>query len=110
MKKIITLIAVILISYFNVSAQAKKTKFVKYQYLPELNTKTLTGTISNTFTTLFNGEEMYWFKINNTFIVHVSKKDLDQNMRIGSTYTFKGIKRLFYNVEEPKTVLASNAP
>ncbi|RZK60219.1 MAG: hypothetical protein EOO91_02225 [Pedobacter sp.] len=94
MKKLFTVVAIVISC--QVQANAQGNKLVKYQYWPNRNAKFLSAKITDTTTSYFEGTKLYWFNLGGDTVIHVWKKDLDVNMRIGSVYTFKGLKKMVY--------------
>lgn len=94
MKKLFVVIVLTIILQLHANAQGHK--LVKYQYWPNRNARFLTAKITDTTSSSFEGTKLYWFKLGSDTIIHVWKKDLDTNMRIGNNYTFKGLKKMIY--------------
>lgn len=94
MKKLLVVLAIAISCQIQVNAQGNR--LVKYQYWPNRNAKSVTAKITDTTSSYFEDTKLYWFKLGKDTIVHVWKKDLDTNMRIGVRYTFKGVKKIVY--------------
>lgn len=94
MKKLIAFSALAILCQFNVNAQSKK--LVKYQYSPNQNNRVITSKITDTASIYFKNTKMYWFNLGSDTVIHVWKKDLDSNMRIGNTHAFKGLSKMIY--------------
>jgi len=80
-------------------ARAQKQKIITYQLMePGFNTNTITGTISEIYTTKRYGKTFWWVRIGADTILHVWPRHLDTaTMKPGITRSFKSIKRLDNN-------------
>jgi|GEM_PF-1516736 len=76
---------------------------VKFQYLPDKkHKKNIIGKIENIFKTKFGNTELHWVKLTGDTVIHIWPKDMDKNIAVGNTYTFNGVKRLYYNFKRKK--------
>lgn len=73
--------------------QLKNRKEVRVQYMPNFNRRVLDGVITSTFKSKKWGKEFIWFKIGDT-IVHVWPHQLQDGMKVGNQFCFKGFKKL----------------
>ncbi|SER07726.1 hypothetical protein [Pedobacter rhizosphaerae] len=78
---------------------AQKQKVSTFQLMePHFNSKVISGTITEVYTTQRYGKTFWWVKIGTDTIIHVWGKHLDTaNMKPGLTRKFYSIKRLNNN-------------
>jgi len=90
-------------SYLTNAQDISNKNLVKYQYLPNSSArKTITAKIESIFKTKLGDTDLHWVKLSGDTVIHVWPKDMDKNIVLGNTYTFKGIKRLIYNFKAKK--------
>lgn len=99
------LIAVLILacSHLTNAQDISNKNLVKYQYLPNSGAKkAITAKIESIFKTKLGDTELHWAKLSGDTIIHIWPKDMDKNIAVGNTYTFKGVKRLTYSLKEKK--------
>lgn len=77
----------------NAQKHVQSRKEIRLQYMPNFNKRVLEGVIISSFKSKKWGKDFLWFKIGDT-IVHVWPHDLQDGMKVGSKFCFKGFKRL----------------
>jgi len=89
----------ILMASISFCASAQKRKVFTFQLMePNFNTKTITGIVSEVYSTERFGKTFWWVRIGNDTLVHVWAKHLDTaTMKPGLVKSFISIKKLDNN-------------
>ena len=77
----------------NAQQQVEGKKEIRLQYMPKFNKRVLDGLITSSFKSKKWGKVFLWFKIGDT-IIHVWPHQLQDGMKVGNKFCFKGFKRL----------------
>lgn len=113
MKKFLITSVLTLCILTGLSAQQKQLR--TYQYHPEINKKSISGTITKITSSTLGKHELKWFHLGD-IVIHVWGKDIKREMAVGKVFTFNGVQRLIgvrRHMEEainPQLLGLTNAP
>lgn len=91
MKNNLIIFCFLLCLFSKVKAQQKH--FYTYQYSPNINKKSISGTITKISNSTLDGVKLTWIHIGDT-VIHVWDKDLKKEMQQGKIFSFNGIQKL----------------